>query len=103
MYLSTSDQKKEATEWFISLRDQICSAFEKLEEDYNGPNKSMAPGKFARKHWDRDGGGGGVMSIMEGRLFEKVGVNVSTVMGTFSQEFSKEITGAQDDPRFWAS
>ena len=103
MYLSTSDQKKEATEWFISLRDQICSAFEKLEEDYNGPNKSMAPGKFARKNWDRDGGGGGVMSIMEGRLFEKVGVNVSTVMGTFSQEFSKEITGAQDDPRFWAS
>ncbi|MAZ98373.1 MAG: oxygen-dependent coproporphyrinogen oxidase [Rhodospirillaceae bacterium] len=103
MYISTDQQKEEATDWFTSLRDQICATFEKLEEDYEGPKKSMPPGKFNKKGWRRDGGGGGVMSIMEGRLFEKVGVNVSTVMGIFSKEFSKEIAGAEDDPRFWAS
>ena len=103
MYISNDHQKKEATDWFTSLRDQICSTFEKLEADYEGPKKSTPPGKFNQKCWSRDGGGGGVMSMMEGRLFEKVGVNVSTVMGIFSKEFGKEIAGAEDDPRFWAS
>ena len=81
MYISNDHQKKEATDWFTSLRDQICTTFEKLEADYEGPKKSTPPGKFNQKCWSIDGGGGGVMSIMGGRLFEKVGVKVSTVRG----------------------
>ena len=102
MYLSTENQRLETQKWFQKLRDQICSIFEQLEKNYEGPNHSMTPGNFRRKKWCREGGGGGEMSIMEGRLFEKVGVNVSTVMGELSQDFSKQIPGAEEDPRFWA-
>ena len=103
MYLSTENQRQEAEKWFEVLRDQICSSFEKLEQNYEGPKQSMPPGKFRRKKWHREGGGGGEMSIMEGRLFEKVGVNISTVMGELSPEFSKQIPGAENNPKFWAS
>ncbi len=103
MYLSTKNQRLETQKWFQVLRDQICSSFEKLEQNYEGPKQSMPPGKFRRKKWHREGGGGGEMSIMEGRLFEKVGVNISTVMGELSPEFSKQIPGAENNPKFWAS
>ena len=103
MYLSTKNQRLETQKWFEVLRDQICSSFEKLEQNYEGPKQSMPPGKFRRKKWHREGGGGGEMSIMEGRLFEKVGVNISTVMGELSPEFSKQIAGAENNPKFWAS
>jgi len=83
------------------LRDDICAVFESIED---AGDAAIGPaGRFARKAWQRDGGGGGEMSLMHGRVFEKVGVNISTVHGMFSDDFKGQITGAQDDGRFWAS
>lgn len=78
-------------------RDLICTEFEKIETE-KGSNA-----KFQRKSWDREGGGGGVMSLMRGEIFEKAGVNISAVWGKFSEKFAKEIPGCDGETDFWAS
>jgi coproporphyrinogen III oxidase len=105
--LELDDQQKAARDWFESLRDRICSAFETIERE------AGSDASFAFTPWDRGdasgepgdakAGGGGVRGQLTGKVFEKVGVNVSTVGGKFSTEFAQSIPGAEEDPSFFAT
>ena len=93
-----------AAEWFATLRDSICATFLAIEDQLSPARADgLGPGRFESKTWQREGGGGGEMSVMHGRVFEKVGVNISTVHGVFSEEFRGKIPGADADGQFWAS
>jgi len=96
-------RKTETRAWFETLRDQIHAGFEALEDAAPADLFPGEPGRFVRTPWDRAEGGGGVMGMMHGRLFEKVGVHVSTVHGTFPTDYAKNVPGADEDPRFFAT
>ncbi len=96
------DQQQAARDWFERLRTRICDEFEAIERE------AGSDARFEFMPWDRadeDGtpGGGGVRGQMTGKVFEKVGVNVSTVGGRFSEEFARQIPGAEEDPSFFAT
>lgn len=100
--IALDPQQKAARKTFETLRDRICAEFEAVESEGGGD------ARFVFTPWDRpdeDGapGGGGVQGLIKGKVFEKAGVNVSTVWGRFSEEFAKTINGAEDDPRFFAT
>ena len=92
MTSSLEEKKDLASRWFRSLRDQFCTAFEELDG-----------GKFERKNWNHKGSGGGEISILKGKVFEKVGVNISTVAGEFSDDFKSQIKGTEKSAEYWAS
>ena len=104
-------RKAAARGWFETLQGKLIAAFEQIERDATGPFSPRAPadaGVFTRKNWTRADhtgapGGGGAMAMLHGREFEKAGIHASTVHGTFAPEFAKQIPGADEDPRFWAS
>jgi len=98
--------KSRAEAWFAELRDRLCARLEALETDAEPQdlNQGFEPKTFERTSWERPGGGGGTMAVLrEGRIFEKAGVNISTVHGEFSEEFRGRVPGADKDPRFWAA
>lgn len=107
-----SENQLTASAWFSELQTTLCRAFESIEDTFCDDKASRAllgvaspptPGRFVKESWQHEQGGGGTMAVMNGVVFEKIGVNVSTVYGRFPEQFCREIPGADSDPSFWAS
>jgi coproporphyrinogen III oxidase len=97
------DAKKErAQDWFRSLRDRILASFEAIEAEC-GLDQDMPAGKAEITPWARPAGGGGEAGMLKGRIFEKAGVHISTVHGTFSEDFAKQMPGTEEGASFWSS
>ncbi len=111
MTIDLEQRKAAARAWFETLQSRLIAEFERLEREASGPflPGQDQPGRFERKAWTRrneadgEAGGGGIMAMLHGRVFEKAGIHTSTVFGTFTPEFAKQMHGVGDDPRFWAS
>ena len=101
--LDLAERQEIARAWFETFRDRLCESLEALEAEAPADLFPGEPGRVERKPWTRPEGGGGVASMLHGRLFEKAGVHVSTVHGTFTPEFAKSVPGAEEDPRFFAT
>lgn len=97
------DKKARVTAWFAQLRDQLCGELETLEGEVQGPNADRKPGRFIRENWTRPEGGGGEMAMLHGRVFEKMGVHISTVHGHFSEEFARQMPGTDKNAAFWSA
>lgn len=102
------EKKATASAWFKQVRDDLCATIEQLEQELTGQQADMPAAKFVREQWDRKDhsgahGGGGEMSIIKGRVFEKMGVHISTVYGEFAPEFAKTMPGTANSNEFWAS
>ena len=96
-------KKTTAAAWFRTIRDRICTSLESLEAEVTGPNAHMPAGKFERTPWDRAAGGGGEMSMLHGRVFEKAGVHISVVHGNFSEDFARQMPGTEAGSAFWSA
>ena len=94
--------QQQSSAWFTKLRDEFLDQLEKIELEYAN-HYNILPASFKKKSWSRSGGGGGQMSIMHGNVFEKVGVNISTVHGILSEDFRKEVKGAEGSGQFFAT
>ena len=103
MTLPLEQKKQEARLWFTSLRDAICACYETIEQEASSSSSSCSSARFKRTLWDRPQGGGGEISLLHGQVFEKVGVNISTVWGEFSPEFASRIPGTETSRQFFAT
>jgi coproporphyrinogen III oxidase len=100
--IELDDEQQRARDWFENLRDRICAAFEQIERE-QGSDAAFQYHAWQRTDADGGDGGGGVRGLIRGKVFEKAGVNVSTVAGRFAPEFATTIHGAAEDPRFFAT
>jgi len=96
-------RQRRATAWFRALRDDIVARLEALEDEVAGPGPDQPPGRFEIKPWTRAAGGGGEMGMLHGRVFEKMGVHISTVHGHFTADFARNIPGTEENAAFWSS
>jgi coproporphyrinogen III oxidase len=95
-------RKDKAARWFRALRDDLCGRLEALETEAPEATAPEDPGRFEKKSWTRPDGGGGEMSMLEGRVFEKAGVHISVVHGQFSADFARQMPGTEEGAAFWA-